>query len=140
MPSKIFRSLLCVLILLLAAPPIRKVDAQEIKEKPGARPYYSLLTEGMLSGPTFPYQFQSIKLRVEIRNLILGHSKAANVPTPADIVMELREGYVITTVNGQKQERTIGDFWSVEKGAALSIESPGQVAVIRAIYLYPGSK
>jgi hypothetical protein len=140
MLSKIFRPLLCILILLLAARPIRQVDAQETREKPGARPYYSLLTEGVLSGPVFPYQFQSIKLRVEIRNLILGHSKAANVPTPTDIVMELREGYVITTINGQKQERTIGDFWSVEKGAALSIESPGQVAVIRAVYLYPSSK
>lgn len=70
----------------------------------------------------------------------MGHSKAANVPTPTDIVMELREGAVTTTINGQKQERTLGDFWSVGKGASLSIESPGQVAVIRAVYVYPGSK
>ena len=140
MRIKIFPILLCILILLLTAQPIRQVDAQGAKEKPAQQPYYSLLTEGMLSGPVFPYQFQTVKLRVEIRNLILGHSKAANVPIPTEIVMELREGSVITMINGQRQERTIGDFWSVDKGASLSIESPGQVAVIRAVYLYPGPK
>jgi hypothetical protein len=140
MRTKIFCPLFCILFLLLAAQPIRQADAQGSGEKPGQQPYYSVLTEGMLSGPVFPYQFQSVKLRVEIRNLIMGHSKASNVPTPTDVVMELREGAVITTINGQKQERTLGDFWTVEKGASLSIESPGQVAVIRAVYLYPGSK
>ncbi len=140
MRTKLLSRLLCILFVLLAAQPIRQVDAQSSNEKPGRQPYYSVLTEGMLSGPVFPYQFQSVKLRVEVRNLIMGHSKASNVPTPTDMVMELREGAVTTTINGQKQERTIGDFWSVEKGASLSIESPGQVAVIRAVYLYPGSK
>lgn len=140
MRIKVFPFLLCILLLLFAAPPIRQADAQSAKEKSDRQPYYSLITEGMLSGPVFPYQFQSVKLRVEIRNLILGHSKAANVPTPTEIVMELREGSVITTLNGQRQERTIGDFWSVDKGASLSIESPGQVAVIRAVYLYPAPK
>jgi hypothetical protein len=140
MRTKVFSPLLCILFLLLAAQPIHQVDAQSSNEKPSQQPYYSVLTEGMLSGPVFPYQFQSVKLRVEVRNLIMGHSKAANVPTPTDIVMELREGAVTTTINGQKQERTLGDFWSVGKGASLSIESPGQVAVIRAVYVYPGSK
>jgi hypothetical protein len=134
--SKTFCSFLLALILV-AAQPVRLSSAQE---KPNSTPYYSLVTQGMLAGPVFPYQFQSAKLRVEVRNLIIGHAKANQVPTPADILMELRGGVVTTTINGQSQERIQGDFWTVEKGASLAIENQGQAAVIRAVYLYPGSK
>jgi hypothetical protein len=140
MISTAIRSLLPVFILLFAAQPIRMSSAQENQEKAGAAPYYSLLTEGMLAGPVFPYEFQSAKLRLEVRNLILGHSKASDVPTPTDILMELRGGAVITTINGQAEERLQGDFWTVERGSKLAIENQGQAAVIRAVYVYPGSK
>ncbi len=140
MISTILRSLLLIVILLLAARPIRMSSAQGAQEKPSPPPYYSLVTQGMLAGPVFPYQFQSAKLRLEIRNLIIGHSKASDVPTPTDILMELRGGAVITTINGQTQERIQGDFWTVDKGSSLAIENQGQAAVIRAVYVYPGSK
>ncbi len=140
MNSNIFRSFLLVFILLVAAQPVRISSAQEAQEKPGSPPYYSLVTKGMLAGPVFPYQFQSAKLRLEIRNLIIGHAKANEVPTPTDMLMELRGGAVITTINGQAQERIQGDFWTVEKGSSLAIENQGQAAVIRAVYVYPGSK
>jgi hypothetical protein len=140
MISNIFRSFLLIFILLVAALPVRISGGQEAQEKPGAHPYYSLVTQGMLAGPVFPYQFQSAKLRLEIRNLIIGHAKASEVPTPTDMLMELRGGAVITTINGQAQERMQGDFWSVEKGSSLAIENQGQAAVIRAVYVYPGSK
>ena len=140
MISTAFRSLLLVFILLVAAQPIQKSSAQEIQEKAGRPPYYSLVTDGLLAGPVFPYQFQSAKLRLEVRNLILGHSKASDVPTPTDILMELRGGAVIITINGQAQEHIQGDFWTVEKGSRLAIENQGQVAVIRAVYVHAGSK
>lgn len=140
MISTASRGLLLVFILLVAAQPVRMSSAQEAQKKPGLPPYYSLVTPGMLAGPVFPYQFRSAKLRLEIRNLILGHSKASAVPTPTDILMELRGGAVITTINGQAQERIQGDFWTVEKGSSLTIENQGQAAVIRAVYVYPGSK
>lgn len=140
MISTAFRSVLLMIILVVAVQPIRMSTAQEAREKPGETPYYSVVTEGMIASPVFPYQFQSAKLRLEVRNLIMGHSKANDVPTPSDILMELRGGAVITTVNGQAQERIQGDFWTVEKGSKLAIENQGQVAVIRAVYVYPGSK
>ena len=133
------RSLLLIFILLVAAEPIRMSSAQENQEKAG-RAYYAQVTEGMIGSAAFPYQFTSAKLRLEVRNLVMGHSKAGDVPTPTDILMELRGGIVTTTINGQAQERIQGDFWTVEKGSKLAIESPGPVAVIRAIYVYPGSK
>lgn len=148
-----FRILLLTLILVLAAQRIRMSTAQEAPAKPQGKteaqpeaqpgetqPYYTQLTEGMIASPAFPYQFTSAKLRLEIRNLVMGHSKAPDVPTPTDILMELRGGLVITSINGQSEERIQGDFWTVAKGSKLSIESPGPVAVIRAIYVYPGSK
>lgn len=140
MISTALRSLLLVFILLFAAQPIRMSSAQESQEKAVPAPYYSLVTEGMLAGPVFPYQFQSAKLRLEVRNLILGRSKASDVPTPTDILMELRGGAVTTTINGQAQEHIQGDFWTVEKGSKLTIENQGQVAIIRAVYVYPGLK
>jgi hypothetical protein len=140
MIPNIFRSLLLMLILLVAAQPVRVFSAQGAQEKSNQPPYYSLVTQGMLAGPVFPYQFQSAKLRLEIRNLVIGHAKANEVPTPTDILMELRGGIVITTINGQAQERIQGDFWTVEKGSNLAIENPGQAAVIRAVYAYPQSK
>jgi hypothetical protein len=51
----------------------------------------------MLAGPVFPYTFAAGKFRVEARNLIMGHAKASEVPTPADAVMELRGGALTTT-------------------------------------------
>jgi hypothetical protein len=139
MTSKIFRGLLLILVLA-AAQPVRVSSAQAAQEKTDSTPYYSLHTQGMITSPVFPYEFQSAKLRVEIRNLIIGHAKADQVPTPTDILMELRGGVVTTTINGQPQERIQGDFWTVEKGASLAIENQGQAAVIRAVYLYPHLK
>jgi hypothetical protein len=129
MASNIFRGFLLVLVLG-AAQPVRVSSAQAAQQKTESTSYYSLHTQGMITSPVFPYEFQSAKLHVEIRNLILGHAKADQVPTPTDILMELR----------QSHERMQGDFWTVEKGASLAIENRGQAAVIRAVYLYPRSK
>lgn len=140
MISPVLRNLLLVFVLLVAAQPNQMSSAQEAQKQPSPPPYYSLLTQGMLAGPVFPYQFKSAPLRLEVRNLIIGHSKASDVPTPTNILMELRGGAVITTINGQTQERIQGDFWTVEKGSSLAIENQGQAAVIRAVYVFPGSK
>ena len=124
-------------VLLLAGPLLLAAHAQEKRDGP---PYYTLLTPGMLAGPAFPYAFTNGQFRVEVRNLVMGHAKASAVPAPTDVFMELRGGAVTTTINGQTQERIDGDFWIVEKGSRLDIENKGQVAVIRAVYVYAGAK
>ena len=126
-------------ILLFAAQSTQPSNAQ-VQEQGSPPSFYTLLTPGMLASPVFTYPFATGKFRVEARNLVMGHAKASNVPTPADVVMELRGGAVTTTINGQTQERIEGDFWTVEKGSHLDIENKGQVAVIRAVYVYPGAK
>lgn len=134
------RVLLFLGILLFAAQSIWHSKAQVAQEDGRTTSYYTLLTPGMLAGPVFAYPFATGKFRVEARNLIMGHAKANDVPTPADAVMELRGGAVTTILNGQTQERIEGDFWTVEKGSHLDIENKGQVAVIRAVYVYPSAK
>ena len=121
---------------LLAAQPVRQGNAQAAPEPNGSASYYVLLTQGMMAGPAYIYPFSTTHFRVEIRNLIVGHATAHDVPIPTDVVMELRSGAVTTDLGGVKQERTEGDFWTVAKGGHLDVENNGQVAVIRAIYVY----
>jgi len=125
---------------LAAALLAQHADAQATPGQEGSSSYYVLLTPGMLAGPVFSYPFATGKFRLEARNLIMGHAKASDVPTPADAVMELRGGAVTTTINGQTQQRAEGDFWTVEKGSRMEIENKGQVAVIRAVYVVAGGK
>jgi hypothetical protein len=129
--------LACAALLALPAQP---VAAQAPGGRPEASSPYVLLTPGMLAGPVFSYPISGGRLRIEARNLVLGHAKASHVPTPDDALLELRGGAVTTTINGQAQQRSEGDFWYVEKGSQLDIENTGQVAVIRALYLVPAAR
>lgn len=124
-----------LLLMALAAPDIIRGQVAA----PPAQPY-EVITKGLLGDTPFSVQFRSAPLRLEIRNLIMGPGITDVVPTANRALMELRGGGVVTTINGQRQERRQGDFWTVEKGSRLIIESTGDVAVIRAIYVIEGQK
>jgi hypothetical protein len=130
------RTVLVAVAALLATQPLRHSNAQAASESPRPDSYYVLLTQGMLAGPVYTYPFSTTHFRVEVRNLIVGHATAHDVPIPTDVVMELRSGAVTTAIGTSTQERTEGDFWTVAKGSHLDVENQGQVAVIRAIYIY----
>lgn len=97
---------------------------------------YEVLTKGLLGSKVFPLQFRSSRVRLDVRNLIMGPGKAANVPTPTRTILELRGGVVLATVNGTTEEHYPGDLWVVEKGSVVTLENRGDVVVIRALYLY----
>ena len=101
---------------------------------------YEVLAKGVVSSRPFPVQFRSAPLRLEFRNLIMGRGESEPITAPTNILMELREGGVTTTINQQASERRQGDFWVVEKGSSLLIKNPGEVAVIRAIYMFEGNQ
>jgi hypothetical protein len=101
---------------------------------------YQIITHGLLGSPVFPVRFRSADLRLEIRNLIMGPGAAQAVATPNRTIMELRGGALVTTINGEKRERRPGDFWLVEPGSTLALENQGDVAVIRAIYVFAGRR
>lgn len=97
---------------------------------------YEVLAKGVVGSRPFQVQFQSAPLRLEFRNLVMGLGDAEAIPVPTNILMELRQGGVTTVINKESHERHQGDFWAVGKGDSLSIKNPGQVAVIRAIYIF----
>ena len=101
---------------------------------------YEVITKGLLANPPFFVQFRSVPLRLEMRDLIMGPGRAEGVPTLVRTLMELRGGGVVTVINGERHERSPGDFWIVDRGSALSLQNAGDVAVIRAIQLFEGRK
>ena len=101
---------------------------------------FQLLAKGVAASPAVTLQFKSAPLRLEIRNLVMGKGETEPVPVPTRILFELRQGAVTTSLNQQKQERHQGDFWVVEKNASFTIENSSEVAVLRAIYIFEGSR
>jgi hypothetical protein len=102
--------------------------------------HYEVITKGLLGSPVFTIPFRTTRLRLEIRNFIVGPGTADDVPVPARAIMELRGGGVVTSVNGEARERRPGDFWVVDKGAHLRLENHADVAVIRVIFLYQSNQ
>jgi len=101
---------------------------------------YEVLAKGVVGSPPLQVQFTSAPLRLDLRNLIMGRGQTESIPVPTSILMELRQGGVTTTINQQQQERRQGDLWVVEQGSALTMQNPGEVAVIRAIYIFEGNR
>jgi hypothetical protein len=101
---------------------------------------YEVVAKGIVGTRPFQVQFKSAPLMLEIRNLVVGRGETEAIPTPTRILLELRQGAVATTINGNKHDWRQGDFWLVEKGSSLTIQNPGEVAVLRAIYILEGHR
>ncbi len=101
---------------------------------------FELLAKGVVATPPIQIQFKSAPLRLEIRNLVMGRGETESIPTPTRILLELRQGAVTMTTDQQKQERHQGDFWLVDKGTSFTIHNSGEVAVLRAIYIFEGNR
>jgi hypothetical protein len=114
---------------------------QQRPETAEERPFeYELIAKGVAGSLPLRVQFKSAPLRLEFRNLVVGRGESEPVPVPTTILMELRQGGVTATINGQKHERHQGDFWVVEKGGSLTIQNLEGVAVIRGIYIFEGNR
>ncbi len=101
---------------------------------------FELLAKGVAASAAFQVQFKSAPLRLEIRNLVMGRGETESIPTPTRILLELRQGAVTTTANQQRHEWRQGDFWVVEKNSPFRIQNAGEVAVLRAIYIFEGKR
>jgi hypothetical protein len=140
MPSLERRGLWIPLAAIATSIAISLVFGQQ-KPKTAERPSeYELVAKGVAGSSPLQVQFKSAPLRLEFRNLVMGRGESEAIPVPTTTLMELRQGGITITVNGQKEERRQGDFWVVEKGSALTIQNPGEVAVIRAIYIFEGNR
>jgi hypothetical protein len=59
---------------------------------------------------------------------VVGPKAQITLPETGFMVVHLRIGRVATTINGERRERTPGEFWTVPAGAQLSIEVIGESA------------
>lgn len=116
-----------------------KAQNEQSKGNSAQNVQYEVLVKGVAASRAAEIQFQTTPVRLEIRNLAMGHGQTDAIPVPTQILMELRQGSVISSINQEKRERKQGDFWVVEKGSALTLQNPGEVAVIRAIYIFEGN-
>jgi hypothetical protein len=101
---------------------------------------YEVIVPGLIGNSPYTLEFRSANLRVEVRDLIMGPGAANDVPTPARTVMELRGGSIVTVINGQRTRRAQGEIWRISPGDRLSLENPYDVAVIRAMSVFEGSR
>lgn len=135
---------LCAPALFLAAlgvclSGLRRVQGQESKGESAQTAEYELLVKGIAASRPRLVQFQTAPVRLEIRNLVMGHGQTETIPTPSQILMELRQGQISVAINQNKQDHRQGDFWVVDRGATLTLQNPGELAVIRAIYVFEGN-
>jgi hypothetical protein len=96
---------------------------------------YQIISEGLLGSVVIPFQFKSAHIRLEVRDLIMG-TGSARFMAAAQTILEVRGGTVVATINGKKTTYIPGDFFVVNQGSVLDMQNPGDVTVIRAIYIF----
>jgi hypothetical protein len=118
------------------APVIQEQRAAQQTQSGG----FEVVAKGIVASPPFEVHFTSVPLRLAFRNLIMGRGETEQIRFDTTVLMELRQGGVVTTINQQKTERASGDFWVVERSVPITIQNPGEVAVIRAVYIFEGNR
>jgi quercetin dioxygenase-like cupin family protein len=74
--------------------------------------------------------------QVRIQNVaIVGGQKLESLGLRSNslTIVQLRGGKLITVINGKRQERQEGEFWTVPAGATMSVETEDDTATIQTI-------
>jgi hypothetical protein len=73
-------------------------------------------------------------LRVVVRNWIIDNRrKIESFPESGFMIVELHSGELTTVIDGNRQERKGGEFWTVPAGATMSVETGNDSAVVQTI-------
>lgn len=74
------------------------------------------------------------KLHVVIRNWIIpNRQRIQRFPEEGFIVVQLRGGELTTVIEGQRQERSEDEFWTVPTGASMSVQTGNESAIIQTM-------
>ena len=139
--ARVLVRLFCISVCSAAVPLIGQEAKQPYtQDQPPPLAQYEVVAKGIVASQTVRIQFKSAPLRVEVRNLVMGRGETESIPVPTRILFEVRQGDVTITLNREKQQRHQGDFWTVEKDSTLTIRNTGEVAVLRAMYIFEGSR
>lgn len=77
---------------------------------------------------------ESKDLHVVTRNWSMaGGQKIQRFPEEGLMIVQLRAGTVITEIDGKRQERHEGEFWTVPAGSAMAIETGNDTAVFQTV-------
>ena len=76
----------------------------------------------------------SKEVQVVVRNWIIDNRrKIARFPEQGFLVVQLRGGEVVTTIDGERRERKSDEFWTVPAGSTMSIETGDDSATLQTI-------
>ena len=64
---------------------------------------------------------------------IAGAVRVTRFPEEGFLVIELRGGQLITTINGERREREDGEIWTVPAGAAMTVETGRDMAILEVL-------
>jgi hypothetical protein len=69
--------------------------------------------------------------------IIRGRQKIAalELPMRGTMIVHLRGGSLTTVIDGRRQERAEGEFWTVPAGSTLGIETEDDSAIIQTVIL-----
>ena len=73
---------------------------------------------------------------VDIRNwTIAGGTEVEELPLPVAgmTIVQLRAGEITTIIDGKRQERNEGEFWTVPAGVKMSLETEDDSAILQTI-------
>lgn len=72
------------------------------------------------------------ELQVVARNWIIDNRrKIASFPDKGFMIVELRGGDLTTVIDGKRQKRKEGEFWTVPAGSSMGVETDNDSAVIQ---------
>jgi hypothetical protein len=130
MHVRIARSLIALLGITLAAPPIM---AQPAANNPAAISTRKRFSGQVLAGLT---RRRPIPLDYQVWSVVPG-AKLSALPLRAKgyLVLELRGGKLATVINGTRQERHEGEFWVVAPDETMELQTGDDSVVIQSILL-----
>jgi hypothetical protein len=77
-------------------------------------------------------------VRVDVRNWTLGGGlKLDELPLQAKglMIVQLRSGQVTTVIDGKREARKEGQFWTVAEGVRMSLETGDDSAILQTIVI-----
>ena len=130
--SRLSTALVCIITLLLALS-LAQEPGNQSELRPTER-FNGTTSIRLRSG-------ERAQVRISIHNWIIhGGQKNRALPFPAQgfVIAQLRAGEATTIINGQRQQRREGEFWTVASERMMAIETEDDSAIIQTIVIAGG--
>ncbi len=113
-------------------------------EKPGVRSFQQF--EGVIDVPRGGAKAlavipetpaATVQKRVRVQQWIIDGGQQVSIPLSGSVLVELKAGELTTVINGKRQERREGAFWTVPEGSTMTIETEDDAVVIETTAVSP---